>query len=477
MNYPNNTFLPRLRPLVACLAACMAASAGGAPVNYASLLPAGLLPTRPAVTVPVVRSSAPRLPATNRVVSNCNDSGTGSLRDALTNAVNGDSVDLTQLSCSRISLSTGAIVFGAASVAVDGPGENKLLIDAALSGAALYHLGGGTLLVSDLSIGYGFKYRSNADAKGSCVHTEGNVILTNVAIDTCNTVSAGTHSALGGAVWSGGTTQLDHSRISNSEAHAKGNGYASGGGVYALGGLTSLYSTIDHNVALSQSATPTFGGGAFARGSVLIMGTTVSNNQAARMGGLALADNGGHAATIINSTVSGNVAQEIGGVFARPALNLYNSTIAFNTSHVWTDGASHFFGAGLYIKVGGEMDSTIIANNVNTDAAAPTPTADLTGAAGAGFSGGHNNVMFCGSACPTDTSHEDPGLHPLQDNGGPTLTHVPTPGQWDTFAGSNPLNLPWDQRGPGFPRDPVGDSLEIGAFQPNSDIIFANGFN
>jgi len=85
--------------------------------------------------------------------------------------------------------------------------------------------------------------------------------------------------------------------------------------------------------------------------------------------------------------------------------------------------------------------------------------------------------MFCGTACPTDTSHEDPGLGPLEDNGGPTLTHVPTPGQWDTFGGTNVLSLQWDQRGPGFPRQSVGDFPEIGALQINSDIIFVNGFN
>ena len=477
-NRPTDAFQPRLRPLAACLAACMAASAGAAAVRSSSpLLPAGLL-ARPAAAAIATQVNAARSPASNLVVSNCDDSGAGSLRDALQAAADGDTVDLTQLTCSRISLGTGAIVFGASNVAVVGPGENKLMIDGTLSGGVLYHLGSGTLIVQDLSIGYGFKYRNDVDVRGSCVHTEGNVILTNVAITTCNTVSASRYSALGGAVWSTGATQLIHSRITASEAHASGFGYASGGGVYALGGLTSFYSTIDRNVVLSEDPTsPTFGGGAFARGGVLIVGTTVSNNQAMRMGGLALADNGGQPATIVNSTVSGNIAQKIGGVFSRAALNLYNTTIAFNTSREWSDGGGHYFGAGVYITVPGEMDSTIIANNVNTDPAAPTPTADLTGALGAGFSGGNNNVMFCGSACPTDTSHEDPGLHPLADNGGPTLTHVPTPGQWDTFGGTNPLNWQWDQRGPGFPRDPASDRMEIGSYQPNSDIIFVNGFN
>lgn len=155
------------------------------------------------------------------------------------------------------------------------------------------------------------------------------------------------------------------------------------------------------------------------------MNSTVSGNHATRMGGLALADNNGNPAAIINSTVSGNHADTlIGGIFARPPLNLYNSTIAFNTSGQWSDGAGHYFAAGVYITAAGEMNSTIISENVNTDPAAPTPTADLTGAASTGFNGNNNNVMFCGAACPTDTTHDDPLLHPLQDNGGPTRTHV-----------------------------------------------------
>ena len=131
----------------------------------------------------------------------------------------------------------------------------------------------------------------------------------------------------------------------------------------------------------------------------------------------------------------------------------------------------------MHVTVAGEMDSTIINNNVNTAGPAGFATADLTGKPGSGFNGGHNNVGACFAPCPNDTSHDDPGLHPLQDNGGPTRTHVPTPGQWDVLAGSNVLGWAWDQRGPGFPRQSPGDWNEIGALQINSDILFANGFN
>ena len=461
----------RMRPLAIALAGLCAASA--------SLADAAVSPfDTPAIHDIAARFGttilSPPPSHTLAVVSNCDDAGPGSLRDTVIGAADGDTVDLTQLTCSHITLSTGAIVFGQSNLAIQGPGVNDLTIDGGLGGAVLYHLGGGTLIVNDLTIAYGFKYRSDVSVLGSCIHSEGNVLTSNVHISTCNTVSTGPYAALGGAIWAGGAVQLENSIITASEAHATGFGYASGGGVYANNGFVSVYSTVAYNVALGESATPSFGGGVFARGGVLTLGSTFSGNQAARMGGLALADNNGTAATLVNSTVSNNHATLIGGVYARAALNVYNSTIAFNTSHQWTDGTS-YFGAGVHVHVGGEMDSSILANNVND--AAPFPTTDLTGDPGSGFLGGHNNIMFCGAPCPVDTSHDDPGLHPLADNGGLTRTHVPTPGIWDTFGGTNLLGLQWDQRGPGFPRLSTGDFPEIGAIQLNSDIIFANGFN
>ena len=460
----------RMRPLAMGLAAICAASLSFTDAATAKTLDMRELASRfPQVIVP----PAPTRPAT--LVTNCDDAGAGSLRDTVEAAVDGDTIDLSGLTCSRISLTTGAIVFGAENLAIVGPGENKLMIDGTLSGGVLYHLGTGTLLLDQLSIGYSFKYRSDNAVTGSCVHTQGNALLTNVRVTTCNTVSTASYSALGGAIWAQGAVQLTYSEVTMSEAHALGNGYASGGGVYALGGLTSIYSTLSNNVALVEGGTPSFGGGAFARGSSLMLGSTVSGNQAWRMGGAAFADNTGLPSSIVNSTVSGNFADTIGGVFGRGPLNIYNSTIAFNHSNTWTDGAGHYFAAGVYITTSGNLDSSIISNNVN--ASAPFDTADSTGASGAGWNGGNNNVMNCLLPCPTDTSHEDPGLHPLMDNGGRTKTHVPTPGQWDIFGGTNLLGLFWDQRGWSFPRQSAGDFPEIGALQVNSDIIFANGFN
>ncbi|WP_395682825.1 choice-of-anchor Q domain-containing protein [Dokdonella sp.] len=479
---PNHS---RLRPLALGIAACLAVSA--LPLHAEPRL--DVLRERVAdgrIVLPpgtferieaTLSRPAPVPAATTRFVTNCNDSGAGSLRDTIGAADTDDTIDLTQLTCSRITLTSGEIVFGQANLAIQGAGSGRITIDGGLSSGIFVGLGSGTFEVGGVSMENGFKYRSDATALGGCVQVQGNVVLDDVQMRNCNALSTGNRSALGGAVWAQGQVLLQNSVITGSMAKATGFGYASGGGVYARNGFVSKYSTISNNVAISESATPTFGGGVFVWNGGLIVGSTISANQAARMGGIATKGASTYTLSMVNSTVSGNVANRFGGIFAVQKLNLYNSTIAFNTSHEWDTGAGYYLGAGVHISVAGEMDSTIIANNVNTGAPAAFPTADLTGKPGSGFNGGHNNVGLCGAPCPNDTTHEDPGLHPLQDNGGRTRTHVPTPGQWDTFGGSNVLGWTWDQRGPGFPRQSPGDWPEIGALQINSDIILANGFN
>jgi hypothetical protein len=422
-------------------------------------------------------TSAPSPDVPNVTVSNCNDAGPGSLRDAVSNPPDGTLVDMTQLTCSTISLTTGAILIGASDIAIIGPGRDELTIDASpsLGAAAIYDLGGGTLHLANMTIEGGTKYRSDVAGRGGCVHVEANIQIENSTILNCYAGSP--FGALGGGVFAGGLAYLSHTTLFNN--HTSSASYASGGGIYTLGGLQMMYATVEDNFVVALGGSPSFGGGAFARGGAFILGTTIDGNLSinGRMGGLALADNNATPSIIVNSTISGNFADRIGGVFVREPVTIANSTIAFNTSNVWSDGVGSYLAAGLYIQTGGELDSTIIANNVNFDLAAPQPTADLTGASGSGFSGGNNNVMFAGRPCPTDTSHEDPGLHPLADNGGFTKTHIPTPGIWDTFGGTNTLSMQWDQRGPGFPRQTSGDFPEIGAIQLSSDLIFANGFN
>jgi hypothetical protein len=83
---------------------------------------------------------------------------------------------------------------------------------------------------------------------------------------------------------------------------------------------------------------------------------------------------------------------------------------------------------------------------------------------------GSNNIIrthlgFDGMALSTD----NPLLAPLDDNGGPTLTHALLIGSPAIDSGNNLLNLTTDQRSASFTRD-VGAGVDIGAFE-EQDIV------
>ncbi|MEO5626393.1 MAG: choice-of-anchor Q domain-containing protein [Dokdonella sp.] len=412
-------------------------------------------------------------------ITNCNDSGAGSLRDAIHNAVSGDIIDLTLLTCGRISLTTGALDIDQPVLTLTGPGAGALAIDGSNRDRIFHTKGSETLTLQAMSIANGTIHRRDSDADdaaGGCIYADGNVVLSGVNVRYCEALAEGSRTALGGAVWARGQVDLEYSRISGNFTYTQGSGYARGGGLYASGGLFMVSSTLADNAAYSIAEARSVGGGAFVRGGVVIASSTVSMNEADRSGGLDLDDNAGNPASLISSTVSGNSARLVGGISARPVLQLYNSTIAFNRSSAWTDtdSAGHHFAAGVHVFDAIRMNSTIISNNVN--AGAPSPTADLTGADGARFFGHQNNVMACDITCATDTTSGDPGLHPLRFNGGVTQTHLPTGGSWNALGGNNVDGVIWDQRGPGFPRNSRDGWIDIGALQIEADGIFRDDF-
>lgn len=425
-------------------------------------------------TVLMTTAATPRAPSNIQVVTNCNDSGSGSLRDAIANAGNGDTIDLTGLTCSTISLTTDTIVIAQATLALNGPGTSLTIDGGRIPGkGVLYDTGLGGLQVHDLAIANGYNTQSAIDARGGCIHAEGGVSLIDVVVTGCSAYASGGHAALGGGVWAAGDVYLVHSAVTGNSAIAAGNGRASGGGVYSPTALTCLYNTVANNVA-SNGATGTDGaataGGVYSKGPVLINWSTISGNTSGVAGGIELVDPDNRQASIISSTISGNAAFAVGGVYAHTTLAVYNSTIAFNTATTSSDGANpEAFAAGVQIAAsGGAAQSSIVANNTADDAG----ELDLGGTLSAVT--GHNDlIMQAVIGIPSDTIHDDPELGPLQDNGGSTKTQRP-------FApsaianGNNVLNLGFDQRGIGFPRD-VGSGVDIGALE--TDVIFLNGFD
>jgi len=445
--------LPRalpMRPLAACLATILAV-------------------TIPAAAIAVAQPAS--TPRAILAVDNCNDSGAGSLRDAITAATSGDSIDLTQLTCSTISLTSGAIVFAQDDLTILGPGRGELTVDGSGNPgtAILFHLGAGTLGIHDLTIANGNKYRSDAPALGGCIYSAGSVSVFYSDVLNCSTRSASIESALGGGIFAQGLTYLTHSRVADNQALADG-GYAGGGGVYTMNGFVSKYSTVADNAAITN-APPSFGGGVHARGGTFISSSTFSGNQAPNIGGVALVDNNATPATIVQSTISGNSADYVAGLYSRVPLRMYNSTVAFNDATHTTNTNGDPIGAGMQINALTFIYSSILSNNM-----VGTEFDDLGGTLGVVLAGSNDIITGTTLSPPPDTIGFDPLLGPLQDNGGWTRTHALMPGSFAIEGGNNESSLVYDQRGPGFPRV-VGAEPDVGAFETNPDLIFANGFN
>ena len=462
----------RLMPLAAALTLACASASAAAPVgNFGVAMPATWVPGDHSGVAALMRAlhavgDKPRpivpLPAVTTPVTSCaDDDGSGSLRSVVTAAGEGDTIDLSALTCSVITLSQGAIPVMLNDLTVIGPGSGKLAIDGAGADRAFVHYGYGTLTLSALTVRNGASRVS------------------------------GYHIAGGACILSGGYVTLDHSTVSGCVSSGEG---AYGGGILARG-VTLYTSTLSANVAMGShpdTFTAAYGGGAFAyRGTAALYDSTVSGNRSSfnptdthgsyDTGGGIFADNGGYALRstiegnysfgsgggiashggffVTDSTISGNTAKGKGGggMFVRlfDAMSVNNSTIAHNSA---------LKGGGMYVSGFPQaiaLQSTIVADNV-----ASAGAADIAAATEQTLSGANNLVIAADAAVtlPADTRHAEPKLMPLANNGGPTRTHALSIGSPAVDVGNNVANLVTDQRGAGFPRV-LGAAADIGAYE------------
>lgn len=318
------------------------------------------------------------------------------------------------------------------------------------------------------------------------------------------------------ADWDGGGIYLDefasleltNSIISNNTANDDGGGiygYAynpmtilgstisgnqsddEGGGLYAWEGDVSLSnSTISGNQAY-------YGGGLYIRhGDTSLVGSTISGNQANYEGGGILA--GGDAeVAITNSTISDNQTGYYGGgIFAGTYsdLTINNSTITGNSAgNGGGIAASAYDYYGTIYQPDILMQNTILTGNTATGSnpdlgrsggggppvrpAKRDQRATAPGKAGPVGSTIDIHASLLGTALQADYTGDGniftdaPGLGPLANNGGPTLTHLPQTGSPAINAGNNgliPAGISFDQRGAGFPRIVAG-TVDIGAVE------------
>jgi hypothetical protein len=413
-----------------------------------------------------MRNAARSVPAgpapVTRAVNTCSDDDSaGSLRTIIEKASSGDIIDLTSLSCSRISLSQGALKIDQDDLTLIGPGAAALTLDAEGNDRVLLHPGGGTLTIEGLTLSNGrFEAVDTDIGFGGCVASAASLALRDTIIRDCVAVGVG---AYGGAVLSGFLTMVN-STISGSTAfgdHPTNGTAAYGGGVFAYG-VDIRDSTISGNSAVGTDNAPLshweIGGGLFvARNGGSIERSTISDNFAIRFAG-GLTQEGD--LVLRNSTISGNATEQDdgGGLRVRQgtAVLIENSTIADNHAGSFGGGISFIENALPSV-----LNSTIVADN-----SADKGAADIDSAMSLPLSGTNNLILDHGGnlGVPADTLVANPGLRPLANNGGPTRTHSLEPESFAIDRGANPQMLGTDQRGGDFPRVFNG-APDIGAFE------------
>lgn len=279
-----------------------------------------------------------------------------------------------------------------------------------------------------------------------------------------------TNGGAGGGLANDGNLTLDSSTVTGNQT--SGN-FAEGGGIFSSHAMTVTNSTIGPN-NLSFN-----GGGIFIFDGIFTLDrSTVYGNSADSGAGIfnAAASN----LYLINSTISQNTADTNGGgLYNVDTANAYNATIVFNGAD--TDRNSSPAAGGVYSADSSTFNlrNTLLAGNYHSSDR--SSEADCTGTI---HSYGVNLIGEASeSACNVEV--DDGGfdyvnslflIGPLQNNGGPTLTHA-------LLAGSNAIDkgdlangcigpsapLATDQRG--FPRV-VGLRCDIGAFEYMPPVAF-----
>ena len=385
-------------------------------------------------------------------VTNTDDSGPGSLRDAVNSANSNSEADTivfdSSLSGETIAL-TGDQLEITTSVTIDGDLDNNNEPDITIDGRSSDRV---------------FKVDSGNFADPPLKE----VTLKGLAIQRGKVTSG---SDNGGGILNEEYLTLAGSRVRGNIAEGSGGGITNS----SEGVLSIVNSTVDSNSADAA-------GGIQSSGDFTLTNSTVSNNSAAYWaGGIDSRD----FTVIKNSTISGNSAglelddKQGGGIRnTRDTLTLANSTVSGNSAPN---------GGGIYNTSGSTttLTNSIIANNdgddvVNDPDGLNDPRIETTG----------TNLVEDGSFGSDESNvlQQDPQLGPLQDNGGSTLTQalqsgspaldaganseIPSDGQTLAGDGTQDLdgdgdtfeNIPYDQRGEGFSRI-EGDTVDLGAFE------------
>ena len=262
--------------------------------------------------------------AATQLVTNCNDSGPGSLRAAIAAAGSGDTISFSvSVLCppgSPITLTSGPIDI-TTNITIAGPGPNKM----AVSGDNTSQV-----FLVDSSV---------TDAVISGLTIENGNATSGTCTSSC--------SANGGGIVNLGTLTITHSTVSNNSVSTPDcTGYPcfpKGGGMDNEGTVSVSDSTFsDNSTAACASNCNSHGGGIYNNGNMTVTNSTVADNEASTSG------------------CTGICNGEGGGIFndSSGTLALTNDTVSGNSGM-----ASLIFGGGIVNLGSATIRATIVANN------------------------------------------------------------------------------------------------------------------
>jgi hypothetical protein len=443
-------------------------------------------------------------------VANDNDSGAGSLRQAISDAVSGETIVVPP---GTYTLTSGELAI-AKSVTISGDGAADTTVRAGGAFRVFHTSGAGNAItISAITISDGHPLEPAGIVEGGGVWnpdaklTLSEVIVTNNHADTDGAAGQAGGIAAGGAIANdSGTLTLLRSQVTGNTASALGGsgtggstnglpgGIVSGGGLMDTGPLTVTDTTFADNAAIatggqgapSKNGGPggiTKAGGAFIETTLpaSVSSSTFTGNVADTSGGIpgsggsavlgGISQGGGlfvtaanTAIALTNLTVTASVAHSTGlaqggGLYAAAAgsgkVSLTNDTLASNTA----SGPAEAIGGNLNASVGVQSENTIFSEGV--------ATAGQENCSSPGTSLGHNLEDTTPSQCGLSTALGDriginPLLGPLQSNGGPTQTMALLIGSPAIDAGESSGCPVTDQRGLGRPQ---GAACDIGAYE------------
>jgi hypothetical protein len=412
--------------------------------------------------------------ATDFTVTNLNDSGAGSLRQAVNDADNNSGADriLFQSGLSgTINLTTGQLDIDDP-VEIQGPGPGTLTVQNTGVGRIAYvHPGDGqSVTISGLTL---------IGASGNDVQS-------------------------GGVFWTGGIGSNSNLTISNSVLTGS-EAISNGGGVYVYRGSLQL-----ENTRISGNHATDGDGGAIDVyiGSVQIESSTLSGNTAGNAGGGIYFYDTNAPSEIRNSTLSGNSVTDVGGDYddggavyitinaSQSPILIENSTLSGNSvpsgnghrggaiydlsqptsaltieSSTIAGNSAGDDGGGVYQYYGVTIRNTIIADNSADDLAGPaSPPPGLPASVSFSLIERLGSTTTPINATGPNILGQDPQLGPLASNGGPTQTQALSAGSPAIDKGNTSLGR--DQRGSLRPFDlestanaAGGNGADIGAFE------------